>query len=169
MKKIFVLAVILAVAALGAVHAGIPISQVDKAEPSNELFMDMACTAAAAELNNGGKPCGTVIILNGAWKSAGTATATQTAEQVALEKSGKTNLENAIVYTVNEPTTEAYNEICRYAPDAVYFVNPRDAVVAAGVYPASAYDDSKVNPEYKPVPMYRMDYEDAEDLLKIKK
>ncbi len=169
MKKLITLAIIAVLTTMGTVRAGIPISQVAKAEPSNELFMDMACTAAAAELNNGGKPCGAVIILNGAWKSAGTATADQTAEEMALVKSGKTNLENAIIYTVNEPTTEAYNEICRYAPDAVYFVNPREAVVAAGIYPASAYDDSKVNPEYKAVPMYRMDYEDAVDLLKQKK
>ena len=72
----------------------------------------------------------------------------------------------AVIYTVNEPTVEAYNAICKAGADAVYFVNPKEKVIAAGVQPAEAYDESKLDTSLTQVPMKQMDYEDASDLLR---
>ena len=166
MKKAIV-SLLLAVAVIcGAAFAAVPISKVDKVSPTDEIFMDMAYSAASKSANAKGLPCGAVIILNNAFRAAGTADANATAEQNAIAKAGLANLENATIFTVNEPTTEAYNDICRFGADAVIFVNSRDKVIAAGVYPASAYDDSKIDTTVTQVPLKQISYADAERLLK---
>lgn len=151
----------------GTALAGVPITKVDKVEPTHEMFMDMATTAARKSIAENGLPCGAVVILNGAWRSTGTAAeGGSSAEENAIAKSRRQNLANATIYTVNEPTTAAYNTICRYGVDAVYFVNSRADVVARGIYPASAYDDSKIDSTLTLVPMKQISYADAANLLK---
>lgn len=165
MKKLFVFAAVICAVVLSTL-AGVPITKVDKIAPTDEIFMDMATTAASKSIQSKGLPCGAVIILNGAWIATGTPTANATAEQNAIAKSGRTSLANASIYTINEPTTEAYNDICRFGADAVYFVNPREVVIAKGIYPASAYDDSKIDSTLTQVPLRQMSYPDATALLK---
>lgn len=166
MKKILACVALAATMVCGTLFAGVPISVVDKVAPTDEIYMDMACGAAKSAKAAKGLPCGAVVILNNAFRSSGTAKGNTTAEQAAIAKAGLPSLENATVYTVNEPTTEAYNDICRFGADCVYFVNPREAVVAKGIYPASAYDDSKIDSTLTQVPLKQMHYADAEALLK---
>jgi tRNA(Arg) A34 adenosine deaminase TadA len=167
MKKLVLIAAILVAVLCGTALAGVPITKVDKVEPTDEMFMDMATTAARKSVADGGLPCGAVVILNGAWRSTGTAAEGGTsAEENAIAKSRRQSLHNASIYTVNEPTTAAYNTICRYGVDAVYFVNARKDVVARGIYPASAYDDSKIDTTLTQVKMIQLKYADAADILK---
>jgi tRNA(Arg) A34 adenosine deaminase TadA len=167
MKKLFFIAAVLVTLLCGTALAGVPITKVDKVEPNDEMFMDMATTAARKSIADGGLPCGAVVILNGAWRSTGTAAEGGTsAEENAIAKSRRQSLKNATIYTVNEPTTAAYNTICRYGVDAVYFVNSRDKVVAKGIYPASAYDDNQIDSTLTLVPLNQINYADAADLLK---
>lgn len=165
MKRIIAtLALVIALAANAV--AGLPITKVDKVEPTQEIFMDMAVTAASASKAKKGLPCGAVIILNNAWRSTGKAADGITAEQDAVAKARLSSLANAVVFTVNEPITEAYNDLCHFGAEAIYFVNPREKVIAAGIYPASAYDDSKIDSTVKAVPMTQMSFADAEALIK---
>jgi tRNA(Arg) A34 adenosine deaminase TadA len=167
MKKLVFIAARLVAVLCGTALAGVPITKVDKVEPTDEMFMDMATTAARKSVADGGLPCGAVVILNGAWRSTGTAAEGGTsAEENAIAKSRRQSLHNASIYTVNEPTTAAYNTICRYGVDAVYFVNARKDVVARGIYPASAYDDSKIDTTLTQVKMIQLKYADAADILK---
>lgn len=165
MKKIF-LAMMATMVACCVLWAATPITKVDKISPTDEVYMDMATTAASKSVADNGKPCGAVVILNGAWKGSGIATEKGTAEQNAIAASRLRSLNNASVYTVCEPTTEVYLEICRLKADAVYFVVPRDKVIEKGIYPASAYDDSLVDSTVVAVPLKCMDYSDAAALVK---
>lgn len=134
------------------------------ADNHDDMYMDMAVVTAKKAVRNGNKPTGAVIILNGVWRAEGTAKGDTSAELVAFSNSRLTDLHNAKVYTVNEPTTETYNALVNAGVEGIVFANPRDAVIAAGIYPASAYDDSKaVAGGVKPV---RLNYPDAEALLK---
>ena len=169
MKEFAVIAAAVAIVAATCapvVIAGIPITKVDKIDPTEEIYMDMACTAASKSVASKGKPCGAVVILNRAWKGSGTATADATAEQNAIAASRLPDLELADVYTICEPTTEAYNDMCRMGAQNCYFVIPRDVVVAKGIYPAEAYDDSKIDPSLTPVPLKQMDFPEAQKLIK---
>jgi tRNA(Arg) A34 adenosine deaminase TadA len=167
MKKLFIIAALVLAVLCGTAIAEVPITTVDKVEPTDEMFMDMATTAAKKSIAEEGLPCGAVVILNGAWRSTGTAAeGGSSAEENAIAKSRRQSLKNASIYTVNEPTTAAYNTICRYGVDAVYFVNSRDKVVAKGIYPASAYDDSKIDTTLTLVPLKQIKYAEAESLVK---
>ena len=146
--------------------AGVPITKVDKIAPTDEIYMDMATTGASKSVSQKGEPCGAVVSLNGAGKGSGTANTKGTAEQNAIAASNLASLNHAVIYTVNEPTTEAYNDICTFGADAIYFVNPREVVIAKGIYPASAYDDSKIDTTKTQVPLRQMSYPDAAALLK---
>ena len=142
------------------------ITKVDKVKPTDEMFMDMAVAAAKKSVASKGAPSGAVIILNGAWRSTGTPEGGKTAEETAYAKSRLTKLNNATVFTVNEPTTEVINFLNTLGVDAIYFVNGRDVVVAAGVYPASAYDDSALDTSVKQAPIFCIPFPEAESLLK---
>ncbi len=169
MKKFAVIAAAVAIVAAAcapAAVAGVPITKVDKIDPTENIYMDMACTAASKSVASKGKPCGAVVILNRAWKGSGTATADATAEQNAIAASRLPDLEFADVYTICEPTTEAYNDMCRMGAQTCYFVIPRDVVVAKGIYPAEAYDDSKIDASVTPVPLKQMAFPEAEKLVK---
>lgn len=166
MKKVMFLFSTMIIFATSTLFAGIPISKEDKVTPVDEIWMDMAVDLAKGNANAGGSPCGTVIVLNGAFKCAGESTEKVSSVEVAIAMSQMVSLENAVIYTINEPTTEAYNMICRFGADAVYFVNPKESVIAAGVQPASAYDDDAIDASLPQVPVYQINYDDAKALLK---
>jgi deoxycytidylate deaminase len=166
MKKLLLLAAVIVTVLCGTALAGVPITTVDKVEPTDEMFMDMATTAARKSIADGGLPCGAVVILNGAWRSTGTAADTLTAEENAIAKSRRQSLKNAVIYTINEPTVKAYNTICRYGVDAVYFVNSRQDVIAKGIYTEADYDDSQIDSTLTLVPLKQVSYNDAAQLLK---
>ena len=166
MKKIFLVALFAVFALVSTVFGQLNITKADKVSPSDEMFIDMAVMAAKKSVADGNAPNGAVVIVNGAWKSTGIPADDKTAEIVAFEKSRKSNLENATVYTVNEPTTSTLNALNKAGVEAIYFVNPRGEVIAAGIYPASAYDDSALDTSVKQAPMYRLPFAEAEALLK---
>lgn len=145
--------------------AEVPITKVDKIEPTDEIFMDMAVTAASKSVSSNGKPNGAVIIVNGAWRSTGIPTADKTAEEVAIEKSRLTDFRNASIYTVNEPTAKAYELLCKSGIGAIYFANPAADAVKAGAYPADAYNTEAISEEIKIVPMQQIPYDEAAKLL----
>lgn len=164
MRKLITIAAVAAIAIAAA--AQVAITTVDKASPTDEVFMDMAVTAAQTAVGQGKSPCGAVVILNGAWRSTGIPSDTRTAEESAIEKSRRTSLRSAYIYTVNQPTSEAMNAIARSGAEGVYFVNPADMVIEAGIYPASAYDPALIDTTLQQVPVRRMNYLPATKLIK---
>lgn len=165
MKK-FAFLFIAVMAFVGTAIAALPITKVDRVNPTDEIFMDMALTVAKDNVKEDGLPCGAVVVLNGRLLSSGQATDKATAEEAAIATSRKKKLGFATIYTVNEPTTEAYNAICRSGAEAVVFVNPREEVIAKGIYPAEAYNDSLVDSTLTQVPMSQMEYREAVSFIK---
>ena len=164
--KRFIYALSLTVALLAGsfcAKAGVPITLVDKITPTDMVFMDMATEAAKSSVAKKGQPQGVVIILNNAFKSSGKG---QSAVEEAYQKSGLPNLKGAVVYAVNQPSTEDYIFLSQLGVDAIYFVNGSDAVVAAGLLPASAYDESAIPSTLKTAPLKGIEYPDAQVLLK---
>jgi tRNA(Arg) A34 adenosine deaminase TadA len=145
--------------------AEVNITKVDRINPTDEVFMDMALTAARNSVENGGARCGAVVILNGAWRSTGLPSDTITAEENAIAKSRRKTLANATIYTINEPTTQAYNAICRAGADAIYFVNSREVVIEKGIYPAEAYNDDEIDTEVTQVPLNQIPFEEASKFI----
>lgn len=166
MKKVMFLLVAVVTLVSNTMFAAVPISKNDKITPVDEIWMDMAVTVATVNVEEGGIPCGSVVVFNGKLQSSGQATEKATSIETAIATSKLRTLENAVIYTVNEPTAEAYNAVCKAKADAVYFVNPKEKVIAAGVQPAEAYDESKLDATLVQVPVKQMDYEDAAALLK---
>lgn len=166
MKKIMFLLVAVATLVSNVMFAAVPISKNDKISPVDEIWMDMAVTVAKVNVEEGGIPCGSVVVFNGKLQSSGQATEKATSVETAIATSKLMTLENAVIYTVNEPTAEAYNAICKAKADAVYFVNPKEKVIAAGVQLADAYDESKLDSTLTQVPVKQMDYADAAALIK---
>lgn len=164
MKKILILLFVLTVS-FASVRA-IDITRVEKVQPTDEMFMDMAVTAAKKSVASNSVPSGAVIILNGAWRATGSPENGKTAEEVAVSKSRLAKLTNATVYTVNEPSTATVNMLNSLGVTAIYFAIPRDVVVAAGIYPASAYDDGALATDVKQAPMYLLPFAEAEALVK---
>ncbi len=165
MKKVVALFFIMTLLISGYALAELPITKVDKVNPNDEIFMDMALTSAKTSVEEGGLPCGAVVILNGALRSAGQPTEVATAEETAIAMSRRKKLTNGVIYTINEPTSEAYNVICRSGAEAVYFVNPKEVVIAKGIYNADAYDEAKVDTTLTKVPMNCMDFPEAEKFI----
>lgn len=158
---------ILAVALIGAAAvAQTAITKVDKIKPTDGVYMDMAVTAAETAVSQGLKPCGAVVILNGAWRSTGMPSQSKTAEENAIAKSRRTKLTNAAIYTINQPTSEAVNAIRRAGAEEVIFVNSAEDVIAAGIYPAEAYDVALIDTTLAEVPMHQIDYAPATKLIK---
>ena len=146
--------------------AQVNITKVDKVEPTDEMFMDMAVTVAQKVKSDGQKPGGAVVILNGAMRGAGVPTDDASPEENAIAKTKRSKLNGATIYTVNQPTTAALNAIMAADADAVYFVNPSSAVVAAGIYTDADYDPAGLDSSAKPVPTYQLNYPPASLLLK---
>lgn len=167
MKKVFFIISIISLFTTSLL-AGINISKDDKFSPFNAtIWMDTAIGIARDNINEGGIPCGSVIVLNGAFKCVGTATEKATSIETAIAESKLATLENAVIYTVNEPTSEAYNAVCRAGADAIYFVNPKKDVIEAKIQPADAFDESKLDTTLRQVPVIKMDHPDAAELLNI--
>lgn len=166
MKKVLFIITLIVAITTGALKAGVPISKDYKVTIHDELWMDMAVTVAKDGIKSEGVPCGTVIVLNGALKCVGEPTEKATSVETAIAMSRMPSLENAVIYTINEPTIEAYNMICKFGAEAVYFVNPKEDVIAAGVRPAEAYDESKLDSSLVQVPMKQIEFADAAALLK---
>lgn len=167
MKKVFLILTILSIFTT-SLFAGINISKDDKISPIDAIWMDMAVGIARDNVNEGGIPCGSVIVFNGALKSVGTATEKATSIETAIATSKLATLENAVIYTVNEPTSEAYNAICRAGADAVYFVNSKKDVIDAKIQSANAYDETKLDTTLRQVTVIKMEFPDAAELLKNK-
>lgn len=164
MKKLLTLFFVI-VLGMGLKASAVDITKVDKVLPSDEMFMDMAVTAAKKSMASNTGASGAVIILNGAWRATGTPEGEKTAEEAAFAKSRLTKLNNAVVYTINEPITEVINFLNSLGVDAIYFANPRQVVIAAGIYPATAYDDSQVDSSVKQAPIYWLPFDEAADLI----
>ena len=164
MKKLLVFFLI-AVIGLGIKAQAIEITKVDKVMPADEMFMDMAVTAAKKSVASQTGASGAVIILNGAWRATGTPEGDKTAEESAFAKSRLSKLDNAIVYTINEPVTAVVNFLNSLGVEAIYFANPRQVVIAAGIYPASAYDDEAIDTALRQAPLYWLPFDDAADLI----
>ena len=165
MKKLLSLLTVV-ILSLGTSVFAIEITKVDKVRPTDDMFMDMAVTSAKKSVASKGAASGAVIILNGAWRATGTPEGEKTAEEVAYSKSRLSKLNNAVVYTINEPPTTVVNMLNSLGVEAIYFSNPRDVVIAAGIYPASAYDDSKLDTSGYQAPFYIMPFAEAAALLK---
>ncbi len=165
MKKICLMFAMIAALFSSNAFAEVNITKVDRINPTDEVFMDMALTAARNSVENGGARCGAVVILNGAWRSTGLPSDTITAEENAIAKSRRKTLANATIYTINEPTTQAYNAICRAGADAIYFVNSREVVIEKGIYPAEAYNDDEIDTEVTQVPLNQIPFEEASKFI----
>lgn len=165
MKKIIVILSVL-IMSFGMTLSALDFTTVSELSNNDEMFMDMAVSAAKKSAASNNPAAGAVIIRSGAWRSTGTPDADKTAEEVAYIKSRLSNLAGASVYTVNEPITMVVNLLNSLGVDAIYFSNTRDEVVAAGVYPASAYNDDKLDKTVKQAPVIRLIFEDASMLLK---
>lgn len=164
MKKF--LCAIAAIAISVASFAQVNITKVDKVQPTDEIFMEMAVTAAQKAVADGLKPAGAVVILNGAWRSTGLPADGVTPEENAIAKSRRTKLNGATIFTVNQPTTAALNAIMASEADAVYFVNASGDVIAAGIYTEADYDPAGLDESLTPVPTFQMTYAPAAALLK---
>lgn len=165
MKKSLLSAAAAIAIAAPAIIAQAVITKVDRIAPTDQIYMDMATEAAKAAKKAGEKADGAVVILNNAFHSSGKPSGNTSAAQNAIGKARVTSLENAKIYSVNEPTTEAINAMSRRKAQAVYFVNSREEVVKAGIYPAEAYDDSKIDTTVTQVPMHQMAYDAASELI----
>ncbi|MDE6308700.1 MAG: hypothetical protein K2L93_01695 [Muribaculaceae bacterium] len=124
--------------AAGAQASGNAYTQSD---PADAAFMDMAVEMAQMAVEQGDAPGGTAIILNGAFHAVGHGA---TPELDALRNAHSASLANAAVYTVNEPTTEAWVEMSKRGVSQIYYANPREDVIEAGIYRVSDYDDSAI-------------------------
>ncbi|MCC8176228.1 MAG: hypothetical protein LUC85_00405 [Bacteroidales bacterium] len=155
MLKKVLLGALLAVASITA-SAQVSITKVDRVAPTDEIYIDMATGAA-----KGSQYGGAAIIINNAYKCAAAGTAAIDAAKAALEKTSA-DMSFGTIYTVNEPTTEALRAISARGVGKVVFVNPKDKVIAAGVYPASAYDPDTT----LVVNLQQIDYAPAAALVK---
>ncbi|MDE6301022.1 MAG: hypothetical protein K2M19_04850 [Muribaculaceae bacterium] len=159
-----VLSIIAAIAVSLAASAQVNISKVDKVSPNDEIFMDMAVSAAQNAVESGQKANGAVLVLNGAWKATGLPGANNTPEAEAIAKTKRTTIPGAVIFTVNQPTPAAVNAAGDAGIEAIYFVNSADAAVAAGIYSKSDYA-GEVNPDVT-VAVLQMTYAPAAALLK---
>ncbi len=166
MKKVIFAVMAMAILVSTTMMASVEISKREKVSPVDEIWMDMAVTVAKVNVEEGGIPCGAVVVLNGRLQSSGQATEKATSIETSIAMAKMKTLKNAKIYAVNEPTIDAYNAACKAKVDAIYFVNTKEKVIAAGVQPAEAYDESKIDTTLKAIPVIQMDYEDASALLK---
>lgn len=164
MKKL--LFVLLSVVISCSAFAQVKITKVDKVQPNDEIFMEMAVTAAQKAIADGLKPAGAVVVLNGAWRSTGLPVEGTTPEENAIAKSRRTKLGGATIYTINQPTTAALNAIMLSGADGVIFVNPASAVIAAGLYNEADYAEGEPVEAAPGFFVVQMDYAPAKALLK---
>ncbi|MDE6097743.1 MAG: hypothetical protein K2L80_04695 [Muribaculaceae bacterium] len=143
-----------------AISAQVQITKVDKIQPNEGIFMDMAVSAAKTSVADNGLPCGAVVILNGAWRSTGIPSNEISAEQTAINKSRAKSLANASIFTMVQPTAAACKAILESGAPAVYFAIPANVAIAAGIYPASAYEGAPALPK-----LIQLDFADADAVV----
>lgn len=160
--KSLVCAAILALGGAGAA-AQTEVSPVDRFKPSDGVFMDIAVDMAKESVAKGGQPGGATIILNGAFHSCGSG---ELPEIEALKKAHAPSLANAVVYTVNEPVTEAWIALSKRGVTQIYFVNSKDDAISAGVYEAAAYDEAGLPQDGAMTPKSQIAYPSASALIK---
>lgn len=144
-------------------NAEVPVTLVDRISPVDMVYMDMATEAAKANAAKNGVPQAVVIIVD---NSAKATAAGNGAVQEAFKKSGLSRLDGAVVYSVNQPTTEDYLFLSGLGVKTIMFVNGKDKVIKAGINPASAYSDSSLPSGVTPATLKMMEYPDAQALIK---
>ena len=87
MKKVFFAVVAMAIFVTGTMMASVEISKREKVSPVDEIWMDMAVTVAKVNVEEGGVPCGSVVVLNGRLQSSGQATEKATSVETAIAMS----------------------------------------------------------------------------------
>lgn len=163
MKKLLTLTLIFASAVIGLM-AQVQISKVEAANPSDEVFMDMAVTVAQTASAQSHAPQGAVVVLNGAWRASGMAVGGSTAEEDALARTRRTTIPTASVYTVNQPTDRALDAMAEAKISKVFYVNPMEDVIKSGL--ASAADYIRVSEQRPGLQVIRIDYAPAARLIK---
>lgn len=162
-KKLYIFAALLATIFSVSFNASavLPISKVGMIMPDDMVYIDMATSAAKSAVASGDKADGAVIIKN----SAPVATAGATAVSNAIDKAGVAALKDAVIYTVNQPQITDLVTLSKSGAKTIYFVNGADRVVAAGIYPAEAYDETAIPAGHTITPMIQLEYPDAQKLL----
>lgn len=164
MKKLLALLLLAAATWSPAATAQVQISKVEAANPTEEVFMDMAVTVAQTAVAQGHKPCGAVVTLNGAWRASGMAVGGATAEEDAIARTRRSTVPMGVMFTVNQPTDRALDAIAAAGIATVYYVNPLEDVIAAGI--ATADDYSAASSPRDGLKVIRIDYAPARQLLK---
>ncbi|MDE6082236.1 MAG: hypothetical protein K2F70_08215, partial [Muribaculaceae bacterium] len=95
MKKILTSALLLTASVTPSVFAQIPVSRVEQYTPTDMVFLDMATDAEKENKSRGQHPAGAVIFINGDVRSAGRATGSVSAEEIAFKKSRLSSLKGA--------------------------------------------------------------------------
>lgn len=157
-KTLILAAALMASAVASAQTAGAS----EKITPDDQVFIDMAVSAAKTSVADGNEPCGAVLILNGAWRSTGMPSNGISPEEVAINKSRAKSLANAALYTVVQPTTAALNAIEKAGVGAVYYAIDAATAIQAGIYKAEDYDNA---PQLS-IPMVQIPYAEANALIK---
>lgn len=142
------------------------VSARDAFDPSAEgVFLDIAVDMAKAAAAKGEPAGGTAIILNGAFHSAGKGSQP---EIEALDKAHARKLNNAVVYTVNEPCNQAWIALSERGVSRVVYANPAADVIAAGIYTAADYDPAAIPQDGYMAPKQHIDYPAAAAMIKRK-
>lgn len=166
-KKLYIFAALLATIFSVSFNASavLPISKVGMIMPDDMVYIDMATSAAKSAVASGDKADGAVIIKNSAPVATAGATAGATAVSNAIDKAGVAALKDAVIYTVNQPQITDLVTLSKSGAKTIYFVNGADRVVAAGIYPAEAYDETAIPAGHTITPMIQLEYPDAQKLL----
>ena len=160
---------VMAVAGLAATAQTV-VEQSRAAAPREEMFLDMAVTAARKSLNDGGAPDGAVIVANGAWKATGVPTAgaagvhsVGSAVVNAIADLRGADAAKCVIYAINRPTAADVAAIASAGIPSVIYVNDADDVVAAGIANA---DDFVVKPGEGTVTLVRVANAEAASIVK---
>lgn len=155
----------LAVSGLAS-YAKLPVTKVVNPSPAEMVGIDMATDVAKKSVASGGGPWGAVIVVNGQVKGTGCSTDGTSAEVNAMKAAGLQSLKGTTVFTVNQPGTDVYQMLSEAGADGIYFVNGSDAVVAAGLLPASAYYESALEGKDSLAPLKSIPFPEAQRLIK---
>lgn len=120
-------------------QAAVTVNRAAKLDEGQQVYIDMAVSAAKTSVAEGDLPTGAVVILGGAWRGTGTAMDGRGAEASAIAKARTKTLGNATLYTMIQPTAAACAEITKAGIQQVYFVIDADQAVKAGINKASDY------------------------------
>jgi deoxycytidylate deaminase len=104
-----------------------------KPSTRDEMFIDMAVTAARKALNDGNAPAGAVIVANGAWRATGIPSAAASAEENAIADLRNVDPAKATVYTLNYPSAAALAAIARAKIPTVVYVNTQQQLISANI------------------------------------